>query len=176
MPLTFAPSVSPTVLAYAGSISTAFSSRVEPPLAVDEAAVLRFDCIPVHPANADLVVVSPVVWDVAFHDSSTMTFCTGCEACQPFRVFLSCEWEKFRRKKERPTVFDPMRTFTNEPGRLRRQFFVGCRKMIAGVVGAEGAFRGAEEVCDILTFERAATYVKGGSRVRSAAAAVSVQC
>ena len=77
MSLTFAPSASPTVLAYAGSISTAFSSLVVPPLVVDGAAVLRFDCIPVHPANADLVVVRPVVWDVAFHDNSTMTFCTG---------------------------------------------------------------------------------------------------
>lgn len=53
--------------------------------------------------------------------------------------------------ERRHTVFDPTRTFTSEPGRLRRQFLVGCRKMIAGVVGAEGAFREAEEVCDILT-------------------------
>lgn len=62
----------------------AFSSLVDPPLPVDGAAVLRFDCIPVHPANADLVVVRPVVCDVAFHDNSTMTFCAGCrlDRCQ----------------------------------------------------------------------------------------------
>jgi len=48
------------------------------------------------------------------------------------------------------TVFDPTRTLTNDPGRLTRQFFVGWRTMIAGVVGAEGAFRGAEVVCDIV--------------------------
>ena len=48
------------------------------------------------------------------------------------------------------TVFDPTRTLTSDPGRLTRQFFVGWRTMIAGVVGAEGAFRGADVVCDIV--------------------------
>ena len=75
---TFVPSVSPTVLAYAGSISTVASSLIALPLReLVDATVLRFACIPVHPAKADLVVVRPVVGDVAFHVSSTMTFCAG---------------------------------------------------------------------------------------------------
>ena len=75
--LTFIPSVNPTVLANAGSISTADSSLIVAPRALEGGAVLRLDCIPVHPANADRVVVRPVVWDVAFHVSSTITFWAG---------------------------------------------------------------------------------------------------